>query len=251
MQQPVSPSARIAILADCDNVSPELLAYAAGLVPKTARVVVRHAYGNDVTMANERWRETFNLLAFTPLHQFGTGKNASDIALALDAFEMLLDNRADSFYLLTSDADFSALCRRLRARGATVVGVGEDKAPAMLSKACDTFHVFPPLAPAAQAATAAPDTPATPSEREIRMLNDAVATLAASAPGGWVGFQPLGQHLRTHYGFSAKTRHGSLARMLGHCAALHVEPINGVNMVGLKSTTGKPASITPIRPANM
>lgn len=250
----VSPTARIAILADCDNVSPEVLAYALDLVPKTACVVRRQAYGNDVTMTHQRWRDTINQLAFTPLHQFGTSKNASDIALALDAFEILLEERADTFYLLTSDADFSALCRKLRARGAVVFGIGEAKTPAVLSKACDAFAVFPPaaLAGPAQPAAAVPAVPATPqvpTKREVQMLNDAVAALAAAAPDGLVGFQPLGQRLRTDYGFSAKARHGSLARMLEHCPDLQVEQGDGFAMVRLKSGAHKPASVTQIRPA--
>lgn len=59
------------------------------------------------------------------LEHGASGKNTSDIALALDAVEALFDERADTFCLVTSDSDFAYLCRKLRERGATVHIVGE------------------------------------------------------------------------------------------------------------------------------
>ena len=47
------------------------------------------------------------------------------------------DHRADTFCLVTSDSDFSYLCRKLRERGATVFIVGEPKTPDALRNACD------------------------------------------------------------------------------------------------------------------
>ncbi|WP_425522586.1 NYN domain-containing protein [Xanthomonas phaseoli] len=40
---------------------------------------------------------------------------------------------------MTSDSDFSYLCRKLRERGATVCIVGEPKTPDALRNACDQF----------------------------------------------------------------------------------------------------------------
>nr|WP_275548058.1 NYN domain-containing protein [Xanthomonas arboricola] len=72
-------------------------------------------------------------------YQYASGKNTADIALALDALEALFDHRADTFCLVTSDSDFSYLCRKLRERGATVFIVGEPKTPDALRNACDQF----------------------------------------------------------------------------------------------------------------
>lgn len=227
MPQPVSPSARIAVLADCDNTCPEALAFALGLAPAQSRIVLRQGYGNDFTMEQPRWRDALNRLAFTALHQFGTGKNAADIALALDALELLLENRADIFYLLTSDADFSALCRKLRVRGASVVIVGQAKTPAMLRDACDRFYEFVPTmateqaipAPAVQTeAKELLETIALASLREEsnQQLIQAVAALAKGSKTGWVGMGELGHHMSTTYpAFSAKKcKHTGLAAMV-------------------------------------
>ena len=79
--------------------------------------------------------------AFTPClqYQYASGKNTSDIALALDAVEALFDDRADTFCLITSDSDFAYLCRKPRERGETAHIVGEEKTPDALRNASDQF----------------------------------------------------------------------------------------------------------------
>ena len=81
---------RVAVLADCDNTSPEILEFALRVVAQFGRVVLRRGYGNHSTLAN-KWQEALVRLAFTPClqFQFAAGKNTSDIALALDAMEAL------------------------------------------------------------------------------------------------------------------------------------------------------------------
>lgn len=131
---------RVAVLVDCDNVSPEILEHALRVVAQFGRVVLRRGYGNHGTLAN-KWQEALVRLAFTPClqYQYAAGKNTSDIALALDAMEALFDHRADTFCLVTSDSDFAYLCRKLRERGATVCIVGEPKTPDALRNASDQF----------------------------------------------------------------------------------------------------------------
>ena len=96
---------RVAVLVDCDNVSPEILEHALRVVAQFGRVVLRRGYGNHGTLAN-KWQEALVRLAFTPClqYQYAAGKNTSDIALALDAMEALFDHRADTFCLVTSDS---------------------------------------------------------------------------------------------------------------------------------------------------
>lgn len=137
--------ARVAVLVDCDNVSPEILPYALRVVAQFGRVAVRRGYGNHTTLAN-KWQEALVRLAFTPClqYQYKSGKNTADIALALDAMEMMFDQRADTFCLVTSDSDFAYLCRKLRERGATVCIVGESKTPEALRNASDQFFEWAP-----------------------------------------------------------------------------------------------------------
>lgn len=215
--------ARVAVLVDCDNVSPEILSYALRVVAKFGRVVVRRGYGNHSTLAN-KWQEALVHLAFTPClqYQYASGKNTADIALALDAIEAMFDHRADTFCLVTSDSDFAYLCRKLRERGATVCIVGESKTPQALRNASDLFFEWMPAEASSDTATdsaeKAPlkaecktetskqETPKPLVKRRPRFVVEAVSLLAGDTSEGKVGLAPLGQYLkRTDPAFSPKT----------------------------------------------
>ncbi|MGL6079119.1 NYN domain-containing protein [Methyloversatilis discipulorum] len=233
--------ARVAVLADCDNTSPDILEYALRVVAQFGRVVVRRGYGNHATLAN-RWQEALVRLAFTPClqYQYAAGKNTADIALALDALEAMFDARAETFCLVTSDSDFAYLCRKLRERGATVLIVGESKTPDALRNASDQFFEWVPPEPASDAEEgqkAKLDAPKPPVKRRPKMLISAVALLAADTPEGKVGLGALGQYLkRTDPGFSPKTYgHGSLSEMVSTYPDLLMVHENGGHWVSVRA----------------
>ncbi len=211
--QALQAESRVAVLVDCDNTSPEVLEHALRVVAQFGRVVLRRGYGNHATLAN-KWQEALVRLAFTPClqYQYASGKNTSDIALALDAMEALFDDRADTFCLVTSDSDFAYLCRKLRERGATVHIVGEAKTPDALRNASDQFFewVKPASAPEPAPSGATPAQkpidakPAAPKpeaakpapKRRPLMVVEAVKLMAADTAEGKVHLGPLGQYLK-------------------------------------------------------
>ncbi|MBL8323690.1 MAG: NYN domain-containing protein [Rubrivivax sp.] len=197
---------RVAVLVDCDNTSPEILEHALRVVAQFGRVVLRRGYGNHATLAN-KWQEALVRLAFTPClqYQYASGKNTSDIALALDALEALFDARADTFCLVTSDSDFAYLCRKLRERGATVHIVGEAKSPDALRNASDQFFEWQPSDPAAAAEATKAAARKQPVKGRPKSVAAAVTLLAADTSEGRVGLGALGQYLkRTDPAFSTK-----------------------------------------------
>ena len=224
---------RVAVLVDCDNVSPDILEHALRMVAQFGRVVLRRGYGNQGTLAH-KWQEALVRLAFTPClqYQYAAGKNTADIALALDALEALFDLRADTFCLVTSDSDFAYLCRKLRERGATVCIVGEPKTPDALRNASDQFFEWtrpePPVEAAAEAVPKAvkiepvkaeapkPEAPKPAITRRPRFVVEAVSLLASDTSEGKVGLGVLGQYLkRTDPAFSPQTYgHSGLLNML-------------------------------------
>ena len=202
--------ARVAVLVDCDNVTPEILEHALRVVAQFGRVVLRRGYGNQTTLG-KTWQETLVRLAFTPCLQYtyAKGKNTADIALALDALEALFDHRADTFCLVTSDSDFSYLCRKLRERGATVYIVGESKTPDALRNASDQFFEWARVEMAGDAVPEAPRTEVTPKaepakaeaakpvpKRRPKNVVDAVTLLASESPEGKVNLTALNNYLR-------------------------------------------------------
>lgn len=228
-----SSEARVAVLVDCDNVSPDILEHSLRVVAQFGRVVLRRGYGNHATLSN-RWQEALVRQAFTPClqYQYASGKNTADIALALDALEALFDARADTFCLVTSDSDFAYLCRKLRERGATVCIVGEAKTPDALRNASDQFFEWVRPAPETMtpadavvndAGKASVDVkaealkpPRPPVKRRPRFVADAVALLTSDTSEGKVSLGALGQYLkRTDPAFSPQTYgHTGLLDML-------------------------------------
>jgi len=231
---PTTAETRVAVLVDCDNVSPDILEHALRMVAQFGRVVLRRGYGNQGTLAH-KWQDALVRLAFTPClqYQYAAGKNTADIALALDAIEALFDNRADTFCLVTSDSDFAYLCRKLRERGATVCIVGEPKTPDALRNASDRFFEWVRPEPEAEPTVetipkaitkagafkvelpkAEPLKPAV--KRRPRFLIDAVSLLASDTSEGKVGLGALGQYLkRNDPAFSPQTYgHSGLLNMV-------------------------------------
>ena len=238
---------RVGVLVDCDNVPPGILEHALRFAAQFGRVVVRRGYGNPTTL-NQRWQERLVQQAFTPCLQFqyASGKNTADIALALDALELLFDERVDTFCLVTSDSDFAYLCRKLRERGSMVSIVGEPKTPQALRNACDHFsewsassdenvadadsaepmeHV---LTPATSTATEA-NSPKLPPKRRPRFVVDAVVLMTGDTSEGRVDLGALGNYLRrTDPSFSPKSYgHSGLLDMLRTYDLLRLEQAMG------------------------
>ncbi len=249
---------QVAVLVDCDNTSPAVLVFASLVVAKLGRVVVRRGYGNHTTLSN-KWQNALVEHAFTPSLQFqyANGKNTADIALALDAQELLFDSRAETFCIVTSDSDFSYLCRKLRERGATVCIIGEAKTPTALRNASDQFFEWIP-APSTlshdasiAAAVAAPKGSATPAsvkpapKLRPKRIVEAVEMLSSDTPEGKVHLATLGQYLkRTDPGFSPATYgHSGLQSMLSTYDLLKLtkEP-GGHYTVALTSKNAVPVS---------
>lgn len=230
---------RVAVLVDCDNTSPEILEYALSVVAQFGRVVVRRGYGNYQTLAN-KWQEALVRLAFTPClqYQYASGKNTSDIALALDALEDLFEERADTYCLVTSDSDFAYLCRKLRERGATVCIVGEEKTPDALRNASDKFFEYQP--PETEAQKKAPSKPV--QKQRPKSLISAVALLAAESPEGWVHLSALGSYLRrSDPSFTPKKYgHPGLLEMIETYPDLQTRKEGGTHSVKPKEAAAKP-----------
>ena len=68
-----------------------------------------------------------------------TGKNAADIALVIDAMDLMHKGKLDGFCLVSSDSDFTRLAQRLREDGLVVYGFGERKTPEAFRNACNRF----------------------------------------------------------------------------------------------------------------
>lgn len=141
--QPASspPSRRIALLIDADNVSHAKVAAILAELAKYGTANIRRAYGDWGSPGLKGWKSKLHEFAIRPIQQFSysTGKNATDIALVIDAMELLYTQKLDAFCIASSDADFTPLIMQLKANGHEVYGFGERKTPLPFVNACTTF----------------------------------------------------------------------------------------------------------------
>lgn len=132
---------RIALLIDADNAPAIKIQAILDELSKHGVINVRRAYGNWKKPELKAWEERLHEFAIRPMQQFdySKGKNASDMAMVIDAMELLYTDKPHAFGLVSSDADFTPLVMHLKSKGAVVVGFGQKKAPEPFQRACSTF----------------------------------------------------------------------------------------------------------------
>jgi hypothetical protein len=101
IEQPRSP--RFAVLIDADNTSPQIASGLFEEIAKFGEASVRRIYGDFSGPQLKSWAEILQKHAIDPYQQFAytKGKNASDIALVIDAMDLLHSGRFDGFCLVS------------------------------------------------------------------------------------------------------------------------------------------------------
>ena len=145
---------QIAVLIDYENVGLGSIQWLFDQMSDLGRVIVKRAYADWSLASNQR--NDLLELGIDAVHLFQTassGKNASDIRLAIDAIELLYGSPVDTFVIVSSDSDFVPLVSKLRAAGKTVIGAGRQGAVSRtLVLSCDRYFYLEKISslPAAQ-----------------------------------------------------------------------------------------------------
>ncbi len=115
---------RVMLLIDADNVSVDVMDQAVRLLLKQhGGLHVRRAYCTaEGAVKNQT---VFKHLGIKPMVNLAAGKNSTDIALAVDAIDLVLAERPDVVVIASSDSDFAPLVHRLREKGCVVRGIGQ------------------------------------------------------------------------------------------------------------------------------
>ena len=193
------PARRIALLIDADNVSHTKIAAMLAELSKYGTANIRRAYGDWGSSGLKGWKARLHEFAIRPIQQFSysTGKNATDIALVIDAMELLYTQKLDAFCIASSDADFTPLIMQLKANGHEVYGFGERKTPAPFVNACTTFLYLDSLDGAGTGKgeldpEATPVPPKTKGKGRTKSAAKAEAPVAEAAPAATPA-KPLAQ----------------------------------------------------------
>ena len=147
--------------------------------------------------------------AIRPMQQFAysTGKNASDMALVIDAMDLVHRRSLDALAIYSSDADFTPLVMRVLAEGMKVYGFGEKKTPEPFVNACSQFVYVEALGQPTNnrgngALKAAAPQNVGDDARLIQMLRRAVDAVAAD--DGWAHLGAVGNQIGNQASFDPR-----------------------------------------------
>ena len=131
----------IALLIDADNASHAGIDPVLTVLAELGQVNIRRAYGNWAKPALANWNKITHRFGLQPVQQFDLtkGKNATDMAMTIDAIDLLYRGKVDGFGIMSSDSDFTPLVTRLRQDGLLVYGFGSAKAPEAFKTACTRY----------------------------------------------------------------------------------------------------------------
>jgi uncharacterized LabA/DUF88 family protein len=247
---------RLAVLIDADNASARI---APGLFEEIAKIgeaSVRRIYGDFSGTRLKSWAEILSTHAIMPYQNFAytSGKNASDIALVIDAMDLLHSGRFDGFCLVSSDSDFTRLAARIREQGVDVYGFGEQKTPESFRQACRRFIYTENLLPEAPA----PNDPGRPDARPASVTRPAavIVPLIRTAISqlddeeGWVSLGGVGNRLAILASdFDPRTfGHAKLSSLVASTGAFELRQVEGrQTQVRAKPVASKAATAAPRR----
>jgi hypothetical protein len=131
---------QFAVLIDGENVSPRVADQLFREIAKLGQAPVRRVYG-DFDGSAKGWKDAVWRHAIIARQQFPNvpNKNASDIALVIEAMDLMHTGRLDGFCLVSSDSDYTGLATRLREQGLKVFGFGGRGAAASFRLGCHQF----------------------------------------------------------------------------------------------------------------
>jgi uncharacterized protein (TIGR00288 family) len=213
---------RVALLIDADNSPAAKIDLILNELSTFGETNVRRAYGNWKKNELKGWEEMLHEHAIRPMQQFdySKGKNASDMAMVIDALDLLYTDSPDAFGIVSSDADFTPLVMHLRAKGAAVYGFGARKTPEPFVNACSRFLFLDELQAPASDGDADAERPQqlrkTPAELKqdkklVALLRNAVQ--AAADDEGWARVSAVRQQIgnqasfdQRNYGYATLTK---------------------------------------------
>lgn len=194
---------KIALFIDADNAPASKFEAVLSEVAKYGVVTIRKAYGNWKKTSLKSWENLLNEYAIQPIQHYDLtkGKNASDIALVIDAMDVMYTKNIDVMCFVSSDCDFTPMVTRALAEGKVVLGFGERKTPSPFVNACSKF-LF--LDEEAKPNGTPPEkiTHIKSNTKLINLLGQAIE--ATEEDNGWASLGGVGSHISNKTSFDTR-----------------------------------------------
>ena len=117
---------KVAVLIDAENTNAANARQIFDTMSAYGEVIIRQIFADWSNEAVKNWKNAISNFSIVSNQQFSyvSKKNSSDIALVIQAMNILFERDVDIFCLVSSDSDFTRLVQELRERGKTVIGMG-------------------------------------------------------------------------------------------------------------------------------
>ena len=189
----------LAVLIDADNTCVKHALAIFDEIVMLGEAKVRRIYDDFSGSRLSGWDGAIQSLAILQHQQRSNskGKNASDIALVIDAMDLMYKRTLDGVVLVSSDSDFTRLAQRLREEGLEVYGFRERKAVEAFRNACNRFIYVENLTEPDEergggAAAAAKETE--PPSKAVKII---ATPLEGSDDDGWANLSDVGTRILT------------------------------------------------------
>lgn len=194
---------KIALFIDADNAPAGKFEDVLSEVAKYGVVTIRKAYGNWKNPSLKPWEELLHEYAIQPIQQYDLtkGKNASDIALVIDAMDVMYTKNIDVMCFVSSDCDFTPMVTRALAEGKVVLGFGERKAPSPFVNACSKF-LFLDQEPEPNGTEQKKLKNLKSDTKLINLLRQAIESTEEDS--GWAALGPVGSHISNKTSFDCR-----------------------------------------------
>jgi hypothetical protein len=216
-----APLKNIALLIDADNASHVGIDPVLTVLAELGQVNIRRAYGNWAKPALAKWNQISHRYGLQAMQQFDLtkGKNATDMAMTIDAVDLLYRGKVDGFGIMSSDSDFTPLVTRLRQDGLLVYGFGSAKAPEAFKTACTRYIDVDQLIRTDASGEDQPTGESQKVDRELIELLGAAWKAASRTEDGFARLQEVGQIAGNRSSFDVRnygyTRLSDLMRATG------------------------------------
>lgn len=194
---------KIALFIDADNAPASKFEEVLSEVAKYGVVTIRKAYGNWKNPSIKPWEDLLHEYAIQPIQQYDLtkGKNASDIALVIDAMDVMYTKNIDVMCFVSSDCDFTPMVTRALAEGKVVLGFGERKTPSPFVNACSKF-LFLDQEPKENGSLQSKPKNIKSDTKLINLLRQAIE--ATEEDSGWAALGPVGAHISNKTSFDTR-----------------------------------------------
>jgi len=137
---------RIAVFIDAENIPANCADALFAEISKRGEISFCRAYGDFTAERMKAWEGKIKAHKVSAYQQDSVSnyKNAADISLVIGAMDVFHWKRAERFYIVSNDGDFTPLANRIKSAGLDVIGIGMAQASVQFQTACNDFVFLTP-----------------------------------------------------------------------------------------------------------